>query len=357
MRVAVDLTCARTGAGGPFSGTGVYVQRLVPALRRLGVEVVELANTGRRPPGGGGLRSLRNLLADTVWTQQELPRLAAQAGADVLHHPLPARSRVRSLAQVVTVHDLAFEALPWAFDPAFRRWAAEAHRSAARGADVVVTPSQATCDDVVARWAISAARVVVARHGPGQEPDATRPPDVPAHFLYVGDDEPRKNLGLLLDGYARYRAATQADGGSPALGLVLAGSAAAAGAGITVEHRPDAQRLARLYAAAAALVHPALHEGFGLTPLEAMSAGTPVVAVHSAAVAEVCDDAALYVGPHAADDLAGHLKTLAVDARVRADLRLRGRRRAAEFSWARCARAHARAYSLALRRRTERRVG
>ncbi|MCP9489045.1 MAG: glycosyltransferase family 4 protein [Solirubrobacteraceae bacterium MAG38_C4-C5] len=357
MRVAVDATHARRGPGGPFSGTGVYLQRLIPALRRLGVEVVELAQTGRRPPGGGGLRSVRNLLADAAWTQQELPRLAAHAGADVLHHPLPARSRFRGLAQVVTVHDLAFAALPWAFDPAFRRWAARAHRSAARGADAVVTPSQATCDDVVARWAISAAQVVVARHGPGQEPDATRGPLSPAHFLYVGDTEPRKNLGLLLEGYARYRAATRADGGTPALPLVLAGSATAAGAGITVEHRPDAQRLARLYAGAAALVHPALHEGFGLTPLEAMSAGTPVVAVHSAAVAEVCDDAALYVGPHAADDLAGHLQTLAADASVRADLRLRGRRRAAEFSWARCARAHQRAYTLALRRRTERRVG
>ncbi len=357
MRVAVDVTYARPGQGGPFSGTGVYLQRLVPALRRLGVEVAELANERRRPPGGGGLRSARNLLADTAWTQQELPRLAARAGADVLHHPLPARARATGLAQTVTVMDLAFVALPWAFDPAFRRWAAQAHRAAARGADAVVTPSQATCDDVVARWAVPQARVVIAPLGPGQEPDANRPPDPPAHFLYVGDDEPRKNLGLLLEGYARYRAATEAAGATEALPLVLAGSAAAAGAGIIVEHRPDPQRLAGLYAGAAALVHPALHEGFGLTPLEAMSAGTPVVAVHSAAVAEVCDDAALYVGPRAAGDLAGHLQTLAADGRVRADLRLRGRRRAAEFSWARCARAHLRAYTLALRRRTERRVG
>lgn len=357
MRVAVDVTYARRARGGPISGTGVYLQRLVPALRGLGVEVVELANPWRRPPGGGGLGSARNLLADMAWTQHELPRLAARAGADVLHHPLPARSRARGLAQVVTVHDLAFAALPWAFDPAFRRWAAQTHRSAARGADVVVTPSQATREDVVARWAVSAARVVVARHGPGQEPDATRPTQAPTHFLYVGDDEPRKNLGLLMEGYARYRAATETDGDTQALPLVLAGSAAAAGAGIIVEHRPDAQRLERLYAGAAALVHPALHEGFGLTPLEAMSAGTPVVAVRSAAVAEVCDDAALYVGPCAAGELAGHLGTLAADARVRADLRLRGRRRAAEFSWARCARAHLRAYTLASRRRTERRVG
>ncbi|HEV2819141.1 MAG TPA: glycosyltransferase [Solirubrobacteraceae bacterium] len=357
MRVAVDVTYARRGQGAPFSGTGVYLQRLVPALRRLGVEVVELSNPRRRPPGGGGLDSARNLLADTAWTQQGFPRLAARAGADVLHHPLPARARGTGLAQTVTVMDLAFEALPWAFDPAFRRWARHAHRAAARGADAVVTPSQATCDDVVARWGVSPARVVVARLGPGQEPDATRPHDAPAHFLYVGDDEPRKNLGLLLEGYARYRAATEADAGGQALPLVLAGSAAAADAGVIVEHRPDPQRLARLYAGAAALVHPALHEGFGLTPLEAMSAGTPVVAVHSAAVAEVCDDAALYVGPRAAGDLAGHLETLAADARVRGDLRLRGRRRAAEFSWARCARAHLRAYTLALRRRTERRVG
>ena len=345
MRVALDVTPARRGAG-QYSGTAIYLQRLVPALRRLGVEVVELHNERRAAPAGGGWGSVRNLAADLAWVQHELPRRALRAGADVLHHPLPACARLGP-AQVTTVHDLAFEALPWAFDPRFRRWARFTHRAAARGAHAVVTVSVATRDDVVARWGVDPQRIVVAPLGPGQEPDARAPVAQPSHFLYVGDAEPRKNLGLLLEAYARYRARA---GERTALGLVLAGSAGARGRGITVEHRPDTERLTRLYAGAAALVHPSLHEGFGLTALEAMSAGVPVVAVRARAVEEVCADAALYAGPRDADGLAGHLARLGVDARLRADLRLRGRRRAAEFSWSRCASAHRRAYTLALQR-------
>jgi len=95
-------------------------------------------------------------------------------------------------------------------------------------------------------------------------------------------------------------------------------------------------------------VHPSLHEGFGLTPLEAMSAGTPVVAARSAGVQEVCGDAALYVGADDAQGLADLLAALARDGDLRRDRTERGRRRAAEFSWARSARAHADAYALAI---------
>lgn len=340
----LDTTYALRGP----SGTGVYLTHLVPALERLGCEVVEAANADRRTGGRaspGGWRSALNLLEDVRWTQTELPRRARAAEADVLHHPLPAVAPLCPVAQAITVHDLAFERFPEHFDPRFRRFAQLTHKAAARRAGAVITPTQATADDVVARWEVPRARVVVARHGPGQEPEhRRRRTPSPRHFLYVGDDEPRKNLGLLLAGYAQYRAAMQTP-----LPLVLAGRVASSGApGVTVVARPDAEALGRLYAEAAALVHPSLHEGFGLTPLEAMSAGTPVLAARSAAVEEVCGDAALYVGPHEARGLAERLASLSLDGDLRRDLTERGRRRAAEFSWARSARAHLDAYALAI---------
>ena len=104
-----------------------------------------------------------------------------------------------------------------------------------------------------------------------------------------------------------------------------------------IDELPDAERLADLYSAAAALVHPSLHEGFGLTPLEAMTTGTPVIAARSPGVTEVCGEAALYVDPRDAEDLAGRLAQVAADPALRSDLGERGRRRAAEFSWARSA--------------------
>jgi glycosyltransferase involved in cell wall biosynthesis len=339
MRVLLDATY---GLRGP-SGTGVYIERLTAALRDEGVDVVHVADARRPPPAGGGLGSARNAGHDAWWTQVALPRHAAAARADVIHHPLPAHAAKAPCPQVVTLHDLAFERLPECFSPAFRRWASLTHRRAARAADAVVCVSQTTRRDAMARWGLDGARIVVAAHGPGQEPPALEgTPAAPQHFLYVGDDEPRKNLGLLLVAHARYRRAV----GAGALDLVLAGRAQPPPQP-GVRHAPDPD-LATALRDAAALVHPALHEGFGLTVLEAMHAGVPVIAARSPGLAETCAEAALYVDPHDADGLAHALARVAADPALRAALAAAGRERAAAFSWPGSARAHIEAYTLAL---------
>ncbi len=334
MRVLLDMTYARRGA----SGTAVYLERLSGALRDEGVDVVAAADERRPPPAGGGIGSARNLARDSWWTQVALPRAAREANADVLHHPLPARARRAPCPQVVTVHDLAFERLPEQFAPAFRRWASITHRRAAGGADAVVCVSQTTRRDALARWGLDGARIVVAAHGPGQELDVRRAE--PEHFLYVGDDEPRKNLALLLEAHARYRAQV----GAGALELVLAGRARARQDGVRCEPRPD---LATLLGGAVALVHPSLHEGFGLTPLEAMHAGVPVIAARSPGLVETCAGAVVYVDPYDAGALACELARIAAEPALRGEQSARGRERAASFSWRASARAHIEAYTLA----------
>jgi glycosyltransferase involved in cell wall biosynthesis len=313
----------------------VYLERITRALADLGVDVIEAANTARRAPGAGGPRSALNWGTDAYWTAVELPRRAREANADVLHHPLPAFSTAAGCPQVVTVHDLAFERLPECFDPVYRTYASRTHRRAARRAAAVVAVSQTTARDAMARWGVDESRIVIARHGPGQEPDTVRRPREtdPRHFLYVGDDEPRKNLDTLREAHRRY--AERA--GTDALPLILAG----------LDELPDAERLAELYSQAAALVHPSLHEGFGLTPLEAMTTGTPVIAARSPGVTEVCGEAVLYIDPRDPEDLANRLTEIATQPELRKDLGERGRRRAAEFSWARSARSHLEAYTLA----------
>ena len=99
-----------------------------------------------------------------------------------------------------------------------------------------------------------------------------------------------------------------------------------------------------------ALLHPSLYEGFGLTALEAMSAGTPVLAADSPGVREVCAEAARYVDPRDPPSFAAAIAELAAAPALRHELAACGRRRVTAFSWARCARAHVDAYSLALAR-------
>ena len=355
IRVLLDTTFARRA---PLSGTGVYLERLAAELARLdGVELVTVANERRRRPAGGGAGSVRNLLTDRSWLATELPREAARVGAEVIHHPLPAGARAPGVAQVVTVHDLAFERAPELFARGFRTYAHRTHRAAARTAGAVICVSETTAADVAGLWQVPRDRIVVAPHGPGQQLEAARPPDEraragrrraePGYFLYVGDDEPRKNLPTLLVAYAAYRHGAT---GEP-LELVLAGTADVSVPGVRAEHGPGRERLAELYAGAVALVHPSLYEGFGLTVLEAMSLGTPVIAARAPGVVDVAGDAALYADPHDPDRLAAAMAELAASAELRNDLSERGQRRAAQFSWTASARAHVAAYSLALRNR------
>jgi glycosyltransferase involved in cell wall biosynthesis len=341
VRVLLDTTYARRA---PYSGTGIYIQRLCSELSRDGrVEVVEASNRRRRAPAGGGIGSMRNLGADLWWSGVELPRQARRAGAQLIHHPLPARAPVAGLPQVITVVDLAFERMPDAFDRGYRTYAHVTHRVAASRACAVIAVSETTAADARELWAVPGDRIIVAHLGPGQELEARARPVRPAHFLYVGDQEPRKNLPALLEAYGCYRRLV-----AEPLELLLAGSADARGPGIRVVLRPRPERLAELYAGAAALVHPSLYEGFGLTTLEAMRLGIPVLAAPSAGVVEVCGDAAQYVDPAAPQAMAAAMLDVGHEQRVQERLRARGLERAGEFSWARCARLHVEAYSLAL---------
>lgn len=347
MRVALDTTYAQHGV----SGTAVYIERLIPALEDEGVEVVELRQPARRRGGRNKLRSAGNVVLDLVWTRELLPRAAARAEADVIHHPLPAWSPTQ-IPQVVTVHDVAFARRPEDFDPLWRRIALRSHRAAVERAAAVIAVSETTARDASAWLRAPAERVVVAQHGPGQELPVVERRSA-EHFLYVGDAEPRKNVDGLLTAHAEYRRR----GGSAPLVLAgvaqaampecLAGAAQAATAAddpIRRIHAPDARALADLHAHSIALVHASRDEGFGLTVLEAMAAGTPVIAVRNAAIEELVGDAGILVDEH---DLAAAMEQLDGDPELQRQLSDAGRARAAAFSWQRSARAHIAAYTLA----------
>lgn len=323
MRVLLDTSYA---ARGP-SGTAVYIERLAGALRRLdGVELIEASQPRRLRRGAGNpLRSAVNAVLDWLWLHLGLPRAARKARADVVHHPLPAYSGRIQATQVATVHDLAFLRHPEGYGRIWRVLAERAYRRAAERCGALVCVSEAVAEEVDAR------HVVVAHHGPGQELPAAESAER-RYFLYVGDDERRKNVGALIDAYESLGRRDE-----PRPGLVLAGSAG--------EVPVSPARLAELYAGAAALVHPSIEEGFGLTLLEAMATGTPVIAVRTPAAEEVCGEAALLVEPQGLEEA---MARVAGDPELRERLSAAGRERAAGFSWDESARLHLSAYTLAL---------
>jgi glycosyltransferase involved in cell wall biosynthesis len=347
MRVLIDTSFA---ARGP-SGTAVYIERLAEALHARGnVELVEARRHRRPAPGrsrrrGRFLWSAINAVLDIAWLQVSLRRHARRARADVIHHPMPAWMWRAPCAQAITVHDLAFEHLPEGFGRVWRTLARRRHRAAARRAGAVICVSRSASTDAVAILGADPEVVAVAPHGPGQAlPVSTGEANGdPRHFLYVGDDEPRKRVPDLLEAHRRYAAERE-----NALPLVLAGAAAERADGrslIVAEPRPDPARLRELLAGAAALVHPSLEEGFGLTLAEAMASGVAVLAVRNPGTHELCGPAALLVDP---DGLAAGMARLHDEAGLRAELARKGRERARRFSWEESARLHEQAYARAV---------
>jgi glycosyltransferase involved in cell wall biosynthesis len=344
MRVLIDTSFA---ARGP-SGTSVYIERVTEALRARGnVDVIE-ARRGRRPAPGRSRERRRvawsaiNAVLDVVWLQVSLRLRARRARADVIHHPLPARIWRAPCPQAITVHDLAFERMPEGFGRIWRVLARRRHRAAARRAGVVICVSRSAAADAVGFLGADPVAVVVAPHGPGQALPVGGGGGEPRHFLYVGDDEPRKRVPALVEAHRRYAA-----GREDALPLVLAGSAARHADSeplLVGEPRPDAQRLRELLAGAAALVHPSADEGFGLTLAEAMASGVAVLAVRNAGTDELCGSAALLVEP---DGLTDGMARLHEEEGLRAELARLGRQRAHGLSWDESARLHEEAYSLA----------
>ncbi|MBI3636445.1 MAG: glycosyltransferase family 4 protein, partial [Candidatus Rokubacteria bacterium] len=164
--------------------------------------------------------------------------------------------------------------------------------------------------------------------------------------LYVGNVMPHKNLPRLIDAFAAAASRgpgrlVMRGGGQPRHVDPLRARIAALGIADRVDWQPyaSADELPRLYRGARMLLLPSLYEGFGLTALEAMASGTPVIAADTSSIPEVVGDAALLVPPLGTGALADAIARVFTDDRLAKDLIGRGLARARLFSWERTGRA------------------
>lgn len=243
---------------------------------------------------------------------------------------------------VVTLHDLLPLAerrgalLPRA---AVAVWLRQIRKRAAR----VICDSEFTRRQAVELGGIERTRTRVVPLGvrPSTRP---RTDAEPPYVLFVGILKPHKNLGALARAFSRIseqvphrlvvvaRRTGLRDVDRDALAAVQQ-----LGSRAELTENVSADALAALMCDADVLVQPSLAEGFGLPPLEAMAAGTPVLAARAGALPEVCGDAARYCDPRSERDIAEQLLELLSDAALRVRLAAAGRARAASYTWERCA--------------------
>ena len=144
------------------------------------------------------------------------------------------------------------------------------------------------------------------------------------YLLFVGNIEPRKNLFLLLKAYQKLKENNE-------FGLVIIG-----GDGwlneevlqeiekmktqnykiLKVDKYVTNEDLPAIYSGASALVHPAIYEGFGLTPLEALACKTPVAVSNIPTIKEVVQNLGYYFNPSNVRSITNTISELLNDEKI-----------------------------------------
>ncbi|MHB8464869.1 MAG: glycosyltransferase family 4 protein [Acidimicrobiales bacterium] len=325
-------------------GIGTYVRGLLQGLTEIGADVTLVAS--RAPARPDPLRALGFPVRASALPGPLLTRcwdLGVAVGgvrnAGVLHATSLATAYPRHVATAVMVHDLAWREVPEAYPARGRRWHEAALARCLRRAAVIITPSEASA------VAFDGCRVEVIPEGCDHLP----PPDragadallarlgvVTPYLLSVSTLEPRKNLARLMQAYSR-----AVDRLPEPWPLIVAGAAGwgpelAPTPGVKLAGAVDSGVLAALYAGARCVAYVPLTEGWGLPPVEAMTACTPVVASPMPSTAR----AALEVDPRDIDAIADALVVAASDEGQRSALVTAGLLRAAELTWSAAARRH-----------------
>ncbi|MEA2496055.1 MAG: hypothetical protein QOJ29_3966 [Thermoleophilaceae bacterium] len=325
---------ARAAVRPEVSGVERWAREMVMRLPALRPGAYYIAQP---PPGFAHKRG-------QLWEQAVLPVRAARRRARLVFSP----ANLAPLAwprNVVVIHDAVVLSHPEWFSPAYVAWHSRMTRANAKRAVRVVVPSQFSAEELAELAGVPRDRLVVIPGGVDERfaPDVDPQPAASElqleqpYVLTVGGLGERKNLRAL----------------EPLAPALAERGVELVAVGVRRSHhshsddlrgvRPlgyvSEELLPSLYAGARAFVLPSLHEGFGLTCIEAMRSGVPVAASDRGALPEACGGAALHFDPDDAVATEAAVLRVVEDEIERERLRAAGIKRAAELTWDRAAQA------------------
>jgi glycosyltransferase involved in cell wall biosynthesis len=281
-----------------------------------------------------------------LWTQFQLPQIYRKLNASLLFSPIPEAPIYSQCRSVVTVHDLIPLRFPRPFSP-LTRYCRHYLPLVLQEAEHIICNSQATANDLVDFFGIPAHRItpILLAH----DANNFRPlflsdngGNYPPYFIYVGRQDPHKNLARLIEAFATIINSNCLDYelwivGSPDRRYTPKLKAQIRGLGVEkqvkfLNYLPY-EKLPVLLNQAIALVFPSLWEGFGFPVLEAMACGTPVITSNLSSLPEVAGEAALLVNPYEIKEIAAAMAEVGKDAQLRSHLSRLSLERASQFSW------------------------
>ncbi len=354
----------------PATGSGQYMSHLLTALSEidkkndyilLGAQPVAQENGPNTPfpyqvkPVPGFAASNENV-EKVIWEQVIGPAAAHAAGVDIFHIPYFAPPLLPRTPTIVTIHDVIPMRLPLYQSGAKVKAYIQLVSRAAHMAAMIITVSQHAKKDIIDALKLPEERIRVIYEAAGDEYHPITDIQVLAaarkkyglnerYIFYLGGLDQRKNVPQLVRAFAHlYRQI-----GDPKLQLLVAGNPDQRSGPLFPDPRPvaadlgmtgqiiyrfiDEEDKAAIYSGASVFVFPSLYEGFGLTPLEAMSCGTPVVCSNRTSLPEVVGDAAISIDPEDTKALIEAMYRVLTGNTLRAELQARSLQRAAQFSW------------------------
>lgn len=358
MRIGIDARLYGPAVGG--GGLGRYVEQLVTELQTQDREnryvlflkpenfetcAITNANVEKR---------VANAHWYTLKEQLLMPFLIEREKLDLVHFPhwnVPVLIRTPF---VVTIHDLILLEQPASAkattrSPIFFALKRLGYRvalwNAVHRSKHIIAVSEHVKHSILKFFpTISPSKITVVYEGVTSLPDSTtqRLSDSPTpYLLYVGNAYPHKNLESLLHAYSFFVRL------HPNVRLVLAGrddvfykrlrkeldEIEVPKENVRFVMNPTDAELAELYRGASLYLFPSRAEGFGLPPLEAMSAGVPVAAARIPALTEILGDAATYFSPDDIEEMVEAMETALTDESLRTRLVARGHEQIKRYSW------------------------
>jgi glycosyltransferase involved in cell wall biosynthesis len=290
-----------------------------------------------------------------IWNEISVPLLLKKLKPDLYFSPdgfIPSGLKIPTLA---TLHDLNFEADHNFLKPNIQQYYKKHYRKAANQATHLLTVSSFSKNDIVERYGIDPSKITVTQNGPQaafsdmrhikrstrQRYAAGRP-----YFLFVGAQNPRKNLHRILMAFDMYASLPGSNHHLVIVGEKMHWDQDINEAWAALEQkdrvhftgRLSTYELNRVFSAATALVFPSLYEGFGMPILEAFLACTPVITSRVTAMPEIAGDAALLVDPTSIEAITDAMRSLSANPDLCTDYAARGLARAELFSWDKTAR-------------------
>ena len=330
--------------------TGVhrYAFEICNKLHEMGVDFHVAVPQEIHPDYKFSFKTVRcGSLKTHLWEQVSLPRYLKSIGSPLLISftgcgPLNYRN------QIMTIHDVSHERYPQWFSKNYYRFYHFMMPRIGKKAHAVLTVSEFSKAEIVDTLGIDASKIHVVH---SNVPFHTKPtddqvmnfvpdPDAERYIIAVSSMDPRKNFIRLVEAFNLIEDKT--------VKLYIIGMRFKAFNTPDMEklvsdnvHLPgfvDDETLQKMYQNAQLSVYPSLYEGFGLPPLESMTYGCPAINSDIPALREVSEDAALYVNPYDAQDIAYKIEILLKDQELRQKLRVEGLKQIKKYSWDKSAR-------------------